>query len=148
MLLLLAIAACGGPSAPATPAPESAPDALAGFLDAVRANDRGRIGQLWGNQRGPAAGWMEGVELGKRVALIQGYLTHTEYRVIEGPATVPGVSHLLRFRVELRRGACLHAQLIDVVRLRRGGWIVYDPHIESLPGPLARCGPGGSGTPR
>jgi hypothetical protein len=145
---VLTLAACGGRGGPATPAPASAPDALAGFLDAVRDNDRDRIARLWGSQRGPAVGWMDGTELGKRVALIQGYLTHSEYRLVEGPATVPGADHLLRFRVELRRGECLHVQSIDVVRVRRGGWVVYDPHIESLPGPLARCGSGGSGTPR
>jgi hypothetical protein len=141
------VAACGGGAAPTPPSPSSPSDALAGFLDAVRQNDLGRMGQLWGSERGPAAGWMEQSELNKRVAVIQKYLTHGGYRVVEGPLPVPGSARLMTFRVELRRGDCVHVQAIDVVRVNRGGWVVQDVHLGEATSPVQACPPG-TGTPR
>lgn len=147
-LLLAAIAACGGGSpAPATPSPATPADALAAFLDAVRQNDLSRMGQLWGSERGPAAGWMDAQELNKRVAVIQKYLMHGGYRVVEGPMPVPGDSRGMAFRVELRRGDCVHVQSIDVVRVDRGGWVVQDVHLGEARSPVQAC-PSGTGTPR
>lgn len=146
LVLLAAVAACGG-GAPQAPSPSSPSDALAGFLDAVRQNDLGRMGQLWGSERGPAAGWMEASELNKRVAVIQKYLAHGGYRVVEGPMPVPGNARMMSFRVELRRDDCLHIQPIDVVRVSRGGWVVQDVHLGDATSPVQACPPG-TGTPR
>ena len=146
--LLAALAACGGRSAaPTTPAPASPADALAGFLDAVRQNDLNRMGQLWGSERGPAAGWMEATELNKRVSVIQKYLAHGGYRVVEGPMPVPGEARRMAFRVELRRGDCVHVQAVDVVRVDRGGWVVQDVHLGEASSPVQGC-PRAPGTPR
>ena len=145
--LLAVLAACGGNPAPATPSPATPADALAGFLDAVRQNDLSRMGQLWGSERGPAAGWMDSEELNKRVAVIQKYLAHGGYRVVEGPMPVPGNARMMSFRVELRRDDCLHIQPIDVVRVSRGGWVVQDVHLGDATSPVQAC-PSGTGTPR
>ena len=147
-LLLTVLVACGGGRpAPATPAPASPADALAAFLDAARQNDRNRMGQLWGSERGPASGWMEASELNKRVSVIQAYLVHTGYRVVEGPMPIPGDSRRLTFRVELRRDDCVHVQPIDVVRVDAGGWVVQDVHLGEAQSPAQACTPG-TGTPR
>lgn len=145
--LLAVLAACGGNPAPATPSPATPADALAGFLDAVRQNDLSRMGQLWGSERGPAAGWMDSEELNKRVAVIQKYLAHGGYRVVEGPMPIPGESRRMAFRVELRRDDCLHVQAIDVVRVDGGGWVVQDVHLGEARSPVQAC-PSGTGTPR
>lgn len=145
--LLAVLAACGGNPAPTTPSPATPADALAGFLDAVRQNDLSRMGQLWGSERGPAAGWMDPEELNKRVAVIQKYLAHGGYRVVEGPMPIPGESRRMAFRVELRREDCLHVQAIDVVREDRGGWVVQDVHLGEARSPVQAC-PSGTGTPR
>ena len=145
--LLAVLVACGGNPAPATPSPATPADALAGFLDAVRQNDLSRMGQLWGSERGPAAGWMDPEELNKRVAVIQKYLSHGGYRVVEGPMPIPGDSRRMAFRVELRRDDCVHVQAVDVVRVDRGGWVVQDVHLGEARSPVQACRPG-TGTPR
>lgn len=145
--LLAVLAACGGNPAPATPSPATPADALAGFLDAVRQSDLSRMGQLWGSERGPAANWMDPQELNKRVAVIQKYLGHSGYRVVEGPMPIPGQSRRMAFRVELRRQDCVHVQAIDVVRVNRGGWVVQDVHLGEARSPVQAC-PSGTGTPR
>lgn len=145
--LLAVLAACGGNPAPATPSPATPADALAGFLDAVRESDLSRMGQLWGSERGPAASWMDPEELNKRVAVIQKYLGHSGYRVVEGPMPIPGQSRRMAFRVELRRQDCVHVQAIDVVRVDRGGWVVQDVHLGEARSPVQAC-PSGTGTPR
>jgi hypothetical protein len=145
--LLAVLAACGGNPAPATPSPAAPADALAGFLDAVRQNDLSRMGQLWGSERGPAAGWMDPEELNKRVAVMQKYLAHSGYRVVEGPMPIPGESRRMSFRVELRRDDCVHVQAMDVVRVDPGGWVVQDVHLGEARSPVQAC-PSGTGTPR
>lgn len=145
--LLTVLAACGGNPAPASPSPAAPADALAGFLDAVRQNDLSRMGQLWGSERGPAASWMNAEELNKRVAVIQKYLAHSGYRVVEGPMPIPGESRRMAFRVELRRDDCVHVQAMDVVRVDAGGWVVQDVHLGEARSPVQAC-PSGTGTPR
>jgi hypothetical protein len=90
---------------------------------------------------------MEASELNKRVAVIQKYLAHGGYRVVEGPMPVPGNARMMSFRVELRRDDCLHIQPIDVVRVSRGGWVVQDVHLGDATSPVQACPPG-TGTPR
>ena len=138
--------ACRGASAPQTPVPQSVNAALEQFLAAVKANDLGRMGELWGTDRGPAVQWMKGEELRQRVTIIQKYLDHVGYRIIEGPLAVPNRSDLRTYRVDLQRSGCNQAVPIDVVRTRSGGWLVYDVHLEAAGTPSARCQPAGSGT--
>jgi hypothetical protein len=138
--------ACGGGSAPQTPVPQSVNAALEQFLSAVKANDLSRMGGLWGTDRGPAAQWMKGTELRQRVAVIQKYLDHSGYRIIEGPLAVPNRSDLRSYRVDLQRGGCSQVVPIDVIRTRSGGWLVYDVHLEAAGSPGGRCQPAGSGT--
>jgi hypothetical protein len=115
------------------------------FLGAVKANDLRRMGQLWGTERGPAAQSMNAEVLRQRLTVIQKYLDHTGYRIIEGPLVVPGNSELRTFRVELQRTNCNQVIPIDVVRTRSGGWLVYDVHLETAT-PNVRCQPAGTGT--
>ena len=146
VLLLLLGAACGRGSGPQMPVPQSVNAALEQFLAAVKANDLSRMGGLWGTDRGPAAQWMKGDELRQRLTVIQKYLDHTGYRIIEGPLAVPSRNDLRTYRVDLQRSGCNQAVPIDVVRTRSGGWLVYDVHLEAAGTPSARCQPAGSGT--
>jgi hypothetical protein len=115
------------------------------FLAAVKANDEKRMGQLWGTERGPAVGSMAEDKLHQRLTVIQKYLDHTGYRIIEGPLPVPGHDELRTFRVELQRENCNQVVPLDVVRTRSGGWLVYDVHLESTGSP-GRCPPPSTGT--
>jgi hypothetical protein len=143
--LLVLSAACGGPKTTA-PIPQSMNESVAQFLAAVKANDQKRMGQLWGTERGPAAQTMNADVLRQRITVIQKYLDHTGYRIIEGPLLVPGRDDLRTYRVELQRTNCNQVLPIDVVRARSGGWLVYDVHLESAGSPAGRCQPTGTGT--
>src|SRR2546422_10583234 len=93
---------CGGGRASQTPVPQTLSQALDQFLVAVKANDLNRKSQLWGTDRGPAADWMQPGDLGKKLTVIQGYLNHTGYRVVEGPIAAPPDSNARTFRAELQ----------------------------------------------
>ena len=148
LLLGAALAApplgCRGPK-PATPVPQSMNESVSQFLAAVKANNQQRMGELWGTDRGPAAATMDANKLRQRVTVIQKYLDHTGYRIVEGPLLVPGHDELRTFRIELQRENCNQVMPIDVVRTRSGGWLVFDVHLESAGTPTGRC-QAGAGT--
>jgi hypothetical protein len=147
ILALCAAAACGrAPSDSQTPVPQTVNASVEQFLAAVKANDLRRMGDLWGTDRGPASQSMNPDVLRQRLTVIQRYLTHSGYRIIEGPLAVPSRGDVRMFRVELQREGCNQVLPIDVIRTRSGGWLVYDVHLESAGNPAARCQPAGTGT--
>ncbi|MEX2155929.1 MAG: hypothetical protein WD773_03710 [Gemmatimonadales bacterium] len=145
LVLLAGLAACSKNPGPSTPVPQSMNEAVAQFLAAVKANDLTRMGNLWGTDRGPASQTMNANVLRQRVTVIQKYLDHAGYRIIEGPLLAQGRDELRTFRVELQRPNCNQVVPIDVIRTRSGGWLVYDVHLEAA-SPTARCQPAGAGT--
>jgi hypothetical protein len=139
-LAALGVLACGGGSQ--TPAPQSLNETIAHFMAAVKTNDLQRMGALWGSERGPAIQWMKGNELRQRLAVIQKYLSHEGYQVIEGPLPVPGKDNVRTFRLELQRSTgCNVAFPIDLVRAKSGGWLVNDVHLDVIGTPAATCRP-------
>ena len=145
VLITLGGLACGG-APPGPPSPQAMSETLAQFLTAVKANDLDRMGRLWGTERGPAAEWMNATELKQRLSVIQKYLVHAGYRVVQGPLAVTSVDNRRTFRVELQRERCNRVLPIDLVRTKRGGWLVFDVHLENAGNPMAACLPQGSGT--
>lgn len=142
----LGIACGGGGSRSQVPVPATMNDALTQFLQAAQAKDLAQMGRLWGTARGPAAEWMSDSTLQMRMTVVQRYMSANGYRIIEGPLAVPGHTDRRLFRVELQRAQCLHVQPIEVIQARRGGWLVYDVHLESA-NETGRC-PAGPGTGR
>ena len=158
VLLALGVAACGGARSPAPPAPQTLNEALSQFLDAVKAKDFTRMGNLWGDERGPASSFMKPDDLQRRLWTIQVYLDHTGYRVIEGPLqaqpfnptfrNVPSPEKLREFRIELQREPCNRVVPITLVRPKSGGWLVYDVRLESVGNPRSGCQPPAPGGTR
>ena len=146
LLLFAGSSACGGSPGTSTPVPQSINESVSQFLAAVKANDQKRMGELWGTERGPLANSMNAGVLRQRVTVIQKYLDHTGYRIIEGPLLVPGHNELRTYRVELQRANCNQVLPIDVVRTHSGGWLVFDVHLESASSPGGRCQQVGTGT--
>ena len=145
LVLLAALTACSGGQGPGKPIPQSMNASVTQFLAAVKANDLKRMGELWGTERGPAAESMNPDVLRQRVTVIQKYLDHTGYRVIEGPLLVPGHDDRRTYRVELQRTNCNQVLPLEVIKTKSGGWLVYDVHLESAGSPSGRC-PQGVGT--
>jgi len=84
---------------------------------------------------------MKPQELRMRLTVIQKYLDHVGYRVIEGPLVAPGNANVRSYRIELQRQNCNHVQPLDFIHTRSGGWLVYDVHLESSGNPAAPCQP-------
>jgi len=119
---------------------------VSAFLAAVKANDLSRLGTLWGSEHGPAASWMPPDELKKRLTVIQKYLNHDGYRVVEGPLPVTGHDNERTFRVELQRGGCNVVVPLDLVQAKSGEWLVVDAHLETVGTPAKACKPPDHGT--
>jgi len=140
VLVALGALACGGGATTGTPVPQSLQQALAQFMAAVKANDLKRMGELWGSDRGPASTWMKGDALKERLTVMQKYLDHVGYRVIDGPESVQGHDNQQSSRVELQRAnACTVVFPVDLVRSKAGGWVVNDVHLASLSTPGSTC---------
>jgi hypothetical protein len=146
VLVALGSLGCGSRPQSGAPAPQSMNETVAQFLAAVKANDIQRMGTLWGTERGPAGSWMKAEELKMRLTVIQRYLVHDGYRILEGPMLVPGHEDQRTFRVELQRQQCNVVANFDLKRTGGGGWVVSDPHLESLSNPAASCKPRNPGT--
>ncbi len=140
VLVALGSLACGGGAGPAKLAPQSPQETLAQFMSAVKDNNIERMGTLWGSERGPATSWMKSDQLRERLSVVQKYVDHAGYRVIEGPLAVPGHDNVKSFRVELQRQrGCTVVFPIDLVRTKSGGWVVNDVHLGSIPTPGTAC---------
>ena len=139
VLVALGCLACGG-AGPGKLAPQSPQETLAQFMSAVKDNNISRMGTLWGSERGPATNWMKSDQLRERLTVVQKYVDHAGYRVIEGPLAVPGHDNIKTFRVELQRqGGCTVVFPIDLVHTKSGGWVVNDVHLGSIPTPGSSC---------
>ena len=156
VLLVVGAAACGGRQQPTTPTPQTPNEALTRFFAAVKANDIPKMADLWGDQRGPASTFMRPDYMRTTLATIQIYLNHGGFRIVEGPLAaqpinpsfrnVPPHEKLRDFRVELQREQCNRVIPITLVQTNRGGWVVYDVHLESAGNPRAPCAPPPAGT--
>ncbi len=89
VLVALGCLACGGGVAPGKLAPQSPQETLAQFMSAVKANDLERMRTLWGSERGLASSHLKSTDVNQRLAVLQIYLNHVGYRVVEGPLPVP-----------------------------------------------------------
>ena len=116
--------------------------AIDNFLAAVKAKDLDRMGQLWGNQKGPKASQTpdkDREQLRQRLVVMQKMLDNKGYRIVEGPLPSSAGGDMRMFRVELDRGNCKKVVPFDVVQAHQGGWLVYDPHLEIAGSPNAPC---------
>src|SRR5947208_1695252 len=129
VLVALGCLACGG-AGPGKLAPQSPQETLAQFMSAVKANDLERMRTLWGSERGLASSHLKSTDVNQRLAVLQIYLNHVGYRVVEG--------RLLR--VELQRStSCTVVVPIELARTKEGRWLVVGTDLASIPNPAAAC---------
>lgn len=136
---LLALAACATAPAPAASgsalpggdglgaaAPRLAVDA---FLDAVRTEDLQAMGATWGTAQGPARQTIERTELEKRVIILQCYLQHDSYRVLN---EFPGEGGRRVVRVELTRGTDKRQPSLYTIQGPGGRWYVENVELAAV----------------
>ena len=131
-LALVVLAACR--SAPTTqngrlsgaPAPRAAVET---FLGAVRAQDLQAMSNVWGSERGPARDIIpDRAELEKRELVMQCYLTHDKFRILQDS---PGQKdHQREIRVELTKGDITRATKFTTVRGPAERWYVLEADLE------------------
>ena len=140
-LVALGSLACGGGAGPGKPVPQSSPqETLAQFMAAVKANDLDRMSALWGNEHGPASGRMKADEVRQRLSVLQIYLNHVSYRVVEGPLPVPNRDDRRTFRVELQRAtSCTVVVPLELARAKANRWFVVGTDLASLSSPAQPC---------
>jgi len=139
-LVALGALACGGRGGSPATAPQALPESLAQFMSAVKANDLDRMKALWGTERGPASGWMKSGELKQRLTVLQIYLNHVGYRVIEGPLPVPNKDDRRIFRVELQRAtSCTVVVPIELAHAKDGHWLVVGTDLAAVGNPAEPC---------
>lgn len=106
------LAACGSQPQPSTPAPspgtpipsrggDGAPSpraALDRFLETIKQQDIQATASIWGTQKGPAREQIERVELEKRIIIMQCYLAHDSFNVLNDS---PGEDDKRSFLVQL-----------------------------------------------
>ena len=140
VLVALGALACGGKGGSQAPAPQSLPESLAQFMSAVKANDLEHMMALWGTERGLASGWMKSDELKQRLTVLQIYLNHVGYRVIEGPLPVTNKADRRMFRVELQRAtSCTVVVPIELAHAKDGRWLVVGTDLAAVGNPSEPC---------
>ncbi|HEY0997752.1 MAG TPA: hypothetical protein VGD77_17315 [Gemmatimonadaceae bacterium] len=135
MLALLVLAgACTTRTVASTPQPASAggatsPRAAASaFLSAVRQQDLGALGLVWGTATGPARNTMPTTELEMRGTVMMRFLRHETAQVVDdSPAT--GGQRLLR--VELTCGVNKGQTTLTAVPTAEGRWYILSADLES-----------------
>jgi hypothetical protein len=142
IVMLGAAAACssGGqaPRAGLAPAPAEPESTLVAFLAAARAGDLGRMGELWGDERGPSTvtGVIPAEERQRRLTIMQRLLISDSHR---WSGWAPSPTRLTRrvFQVELTREGRRATVPFTLAPSRRGGWLVAEIGLDAAV-PLAR----------
>ncbi len=108
------------------------------FMSAVDANNLMAMGQLWGTKRGPAIEKMDRSDLEKRLTVMQRYLIHDEYEVLDGETMGRVDDGTRAYRIRLTRAGCVHDVPFELVRVG-GGWLVSSIDLTQAGNPARRC---------
>lgn len=124
-----------------TAAPASPEAAVRGFLAAVHANSLGGMGDLWGDRRGPARGYMNASELEQRLTVIRSFLQHEQFELLESQAGVlPADGPQRVVQVRLTRRGCTPVVPFTVIRYG-SGWLVTHIDLAAAGNPARSCAP-------
>jgi hypothetical protein len=137
-VLLVGVGACA-PSA-TTPPRETSPastgigasspqGAVERFLASVRSQDLQAMSIVWGTEKGPARENMPREELEKREIILQCYLKHDSYKILNEGAAKDGRRI---FEVELTNKSLTRTTTIHAVQGPRGRWYVEKTDIAAL----------------
>jgi hypothetical protein len=131
-------AACGtGRSGSLEPADPAA--TVRTFLAAVQDSNLTAMADLWGGARGPAVGYMDREELRKRLTVIQIYLDHERYELVQGGGlTVAGGGGRQGVVARLFRAGCISNVPFTLVPWS-GRWLVNDIDLSAVGNPARQC---------
>ncbi|OGT94892.1 MAG: hypothetical protein A2083_11160 [Gemmatimonadetes bacterium GWC2_71_9] len=133
ILMLGAAAACGGAAAGrVAPAPAEPEASIAGFLAAAKAGDLGRLGELWGDERGSSSATrhIPAEERQRRLTIIARLLGHDEYRITGWEPSAARRGRRV-YQVELSRGGRRAVVPFTLAPSRAGGWLVAEVGLDA-----------------
>ena len=138
-VLLVGVGACGRSAT--TPPGEVTPVSATGagaetpqaavdrFLSTVRAGDLQAMSLIWGSEKGPARDNIPRAELEKREIILQCYLKHDSYKILD-EANAAGGRRV--FDVELKKKDLTRTTNMHTVRGPKGRWFVEKTDIAAL----------------
>ena len=134
----LSITACGSRSSASLMLPLDPQVTVTRFMSAVEANNLFAMGQLWGTKDGPSIDDMDRAELDMRLTVMQRYLTHEEYEILEGGLTARVDDRTRAYQIRLKRAGCVHDVPFELVRVG-GGWLVSNVDLAQAGNPARTC---------
>ena len=136
----LVLVACGGGSAggPGQVRPAgSASSSVTEFLRAVNDSNLSKMADLWGTAAGPSSRTHQPPDYERRVAVMQAYLRHDDFRIAsDTPGSLPA-RHAVQ--AELRRSACTWIVPFEAIQLADSSWIVTSVDIATAGNPSRPC---------
>lgn len=141
-LLTIALTVACGPGGSSNAVAPADPHAAVGeFLDAVKANNLGAMGDRWGTARGPASRTMDREELRKRLTVIQIYLRHDMFEFVPGNELgIVSADGSRTVQVRMIRMGCVAVVPFRVVPWS-GRWLVTDIDLAPIGNPARVCQP-------
>jgi hypothetical protein len=136
-------AACGGGRSGSL-APADPTETVRTFLDATKDSNLTQMAQLWGGRRGPVidnlgAYGMDEDELRKRLTVIQIYLAHDRYELVQATGlAVAGGEGRRGVTVRLFRSGCI-ANVPFTLAPWSGRWLVNDIDLSTVGNPARSC---------
>jgi hypothetical protein len=135
----LLLAACSGGSAGQVQPANTAVAAVQNFMKAVADSNLTAMASLWGTARGPAGRTRQPPDYERRVAVMQTYLSHDDFRIV---SDAPDGSEARRaMQVQIRRQACTWDVPFTVIQMTDGNWIVNQVDLGSAGNPARACDP-------
>lgn len=100
------------------------------FFAAVATNDIQRMGELWGDRRGPSVTYMRDEERTRRLVIMRRALTADEHRIV-GSEVAPEAGAGRVLTVELVRGSNRAMVPFTLIELGTGGWLIKEIGLEA-----------------
>ena len=136
---IVAATACGSRQPRSFTIPIDPEVTVSRFMSAVEANNLVAMGQLWGTKKGPSVEEMDHTELEMRLTVMQSYLSHDEYEVLEGLASLRVDEGTRAYQIRLTRAGCVHNVPFELVRVG-GEWLVSSVDLAQAGNPARACG--------
>jgi hypothetical protein len=122
-------------------APADPTETVREFLAAVKDSNLTVMGNLWGNEHGPASSYMPAQELRKRLTVIQIYLQHESYEFDPaGPLVVAGSENARAIAVRVLRAGCIATVPFRLLPWS-GTWLIADIDLTAVGNPARPCVP-------
>ena len=141
----LVLAACGsGGAANEVHPAHTAAATVQNFMKAVSDSNLGTMAELWGTARGPAAKTRQPPDYERRVAVMQAYLNHDDFRILTDNPDGTDARHVMQ--VQIRRQACTWDIPFTVIQLADGAWLINQVDLGAAGNPAKPCNPSAKDT--